>query len=77
MSSKLFTNATIISFNDASLSIEILKDSDLLIEGDKITGLGKNLNAPKDVETIDATDKILTPGFVNTYVHLHTRLLFY
>lgn len=65
-SSKIFTNATIISFNESSQSIEVLRDSDLLIEGDTITALGQNVRPPEGAERIDAEGKIITPGFVNT-----------
>lgn len=40
---------------------------DVLIEGDTIAGVGRNVSA--DAETIDATGKIVIPGFVDTHRH--------
>ena len=70
MASKLFKDATILSFDDETKSIKVLRNASLLVVGDKITALGENVEAPLDVETIDASGKILTPGFINTHSHM-------
>ncbi|MGB8551058.1 MAG: amidohydrolase family protein, partial [Xanthobacteraceae bacterium] len=41
---------------------------ELLYIGDRITAVGKNLNASADT-VIDATDKIVMPGLVNAHMH--------
>ena len=67
MASKLFEDATILSFDDATGSIKVLRNASLLVVGDKIAALGDNVEAPSDAETIDASGKIITPGFINTH----------
>ena len=42
---------------------------DILIEKDKITAIGKGLDA-KGAEVIDAAGKIVTPGLIDIHVHL-------
>jgi len=43
--------------------------SDLLIEGGRITALGKNISA-RGAKVIEAKGKIVTPGLVDMHVHL-------
>ncbi|MEV0640441.1 amidohydrolase family protein [Streptomyces sp. NPDC050619] len=48
--------------------------TDVLIEGGKITAVGRNLRA-KGAVVIDATDRIVLPGFVDTHRHVwHSAL---
>jgi hypothetical protein len=70
MAGTIFCNATIISYSESKQAIEILEGTDLSIEGDIIEAIGKNLDAPANAETIDATGMILSPGFINTHTHL-------
>lgn len=42
---------------------------DILIEGEKISGLGSSLNV-SSAKVIDASGKIVLPGFVDMHVHL-------
>ena len=43
-------------------SAGIIEKGDVLIRGGKITQIGANITAPANVETIDGTDKWVTPG---------------
>jgi len=45
---------------------------DILIYGEKIIKIGENISPPKDFacETIDASGKIIYPGFIDNHVHL-------
>ena len=43
-------------------------DADMLIEGPKIVKIGQNLQEPYDA-CIDATDKFIYPGMINTHHH--------
>lgn len=43
--------------------------ADILIEGEKISAIGKNLNFETD-EVIDATGKLIFPGGIDPHVHL-------
>jgi cytosine/adenosine deaminase-related metal-dependent hydrolase len=46
-----------------------LKDAEILLEGDRIAAVGKNLGATAD-EVVDATGMIVMPGLVDAHVHL-------
>ena len=43
--------------------------ADILIEGDKIAAVGENLAASAGANVIDARDRIVMPGFVDTHRH--------
>jgi cytosine/adenosine deaminase-related metal-dependent hydrolase len=49
--------------------------ADVLIEGDSITKIENGIQAPPGAEVIDYTDKILSPGFIDTHSHLWQTLL--
>ncbi|MBA3053218.1 8-oxoguanine deaminase [bacterium] len=50
-----------------------LKDCDILIEGNRIKSIGKNIQEPADT-IIDGRYKIALPGFVNTHHHFYQTL---
>ncbi len=52
----------------------ILHDVDILIEGDKIHSIGKNLPTPPDARVIDGRWCAVYPGFVNTHHHFYQTL---
>jgi cytosine/adenosine deaminase-related metal-dependent hydrolase len=43
--------------------------SSILIKNDKIIKIAKNIDPPYGTEVIDCTDKIISPGFVDTHHH--------
>ncbi len=43
---------------------------DLLIADGRISRSGKGLKAPADVRTVDATGKVVCPGFIDIHTHL-------
>lgn len=43
---------------------------DILVEGGRISRIGKNLETPEDAEVIDAGGKIVMPGLINTHAHI-------
>lgn len=55
------TNANIVLEN------EVLPNASLLIEGERIVGIGKEI--PADSQVIDAKDAYVGPGFVDIHVH--------
>jgi cytosine/adenosine deaminase-related metal-dependent hydrolase len=71
--STLFTDATIITFNTNTSRLEVIHDSSLLIEGDQISQIYNGTTPssfPNGTEVVNATGKIISPGFVNTHHHL-------
>jgi 5-methylthioadenosine/S-adenosylhomocysteine deaminase len=47
----------------------LLEDGYLVIEGNQIIHVGKDFDGHAD-QTIDATNRVITPGFINTHSHL-------
>ena len=68
---KLITGGFVLSLDPA---IGDLSPGDVLIEGDRIVAVGKNL-AASDSEVIDATGMIVMPGFVDTHRHIWEGVL--
>lgn len=62
----VFRNATVITVDKAG----IIRNGDVLITGDTISAVGPQLKVPEGTLEIDATDGILTPGFVDTHRHM-------
>ena len=60
--------ATLIKNGTLITAIETI-ESDILIEGEKIEQIGKNLQHP-NADMIDATGKLIMPGGVDPHVHL-------
>lgn len=45
--------------------------TDILVEGNRITKIETNIDTPTDgCNLIDCTDKIISPGFVDTHHHV-------
>jgi dihydropyrimidinase len=45
--------------------------ADIFVENETITRIGKNLDAPPSAEIIDATGKLVFPGFIDPHVHIY------
>src|SRR5437588_5630348 len=45
--------------------------ADLFCEGEVITRIGSNLSAPPGAEVIDASGKLIFPGFIDPHVHIY------
>lgn len=64
---KIIKNArAIVTCSDTD---EVFWDSDMLIDGQEIIAIGPNLSAEGCEEIIDAKDKFVYPGLVNTHHH--------
>jgi imidazolonepropionase-like amidohydrolase len=48
----------------------LIQGASVLIEGDKIVAVGKDLQAPADARVIDLGDATLLPGLMDAHVHL-------
>jgi 5-methylthioadenosine/S-adenosylhomocysteine deaminase len=65
----LFKNARILTMNN---DFQEYANADILVEGDKISAIGKNLVVPEgipDLRVIDASGKLIMPGLVNGHIH--------
>jgi len=45
--------------------------ADIFIENETITRIGTNLEAPPGAEIVDATGKLVFPGFIDPHVHIY------
>ncbi len=45
--------------------------ADVYVEGETIAAIGKELKVPVGTEVIDATGKLIFPGFIDPHVHIH------
>ncbi|KAJ4129461.1 hypothetical protein NW765_016334 [Fusarium oxysporum] len=72
-SSILFTGATIIAFDEARDDLNVIRNGSLLVKDDRIAGIwpakSELSSVPRDTKIIDATGKIITPGFIDTHRH--------
>jgi dihydropyrimidinase len=46
-------------------------NADVYAEGEIITRIGKNLEAPPGTEIVEATGKLVFPGFIDPHVHIY------
>ena len=44
-------------------------DMEILVEGNRISAVGKALDCPEGTEVIDLTDCTVTPGMIDAHVH--------
>jgi len=73
-SSILLKGGTIIAFNHETNSLEVIRNGSVLVTDDRIAGIfssssSDQIDSPEDTEVVDITDKILTPGFIDTHKH--------
>lgn len=77
MASALYTHATIITVNSSN---HIKVDGAILVEGSRITSIGKTAEllkseVAKEATIIDLSGKIVIPGLINAHAHLAQSLL--
>lgn len=73
----LIRNAALVLTMDPAVGagdLGILENADILFEGDKIKKIGRDLKRG-GARVIDATGKIVLPGFVDTHNHLWQSLI--
>ncbi len=67
MGNYVFTNGHIIGGEDR---LALLPDCSVLVEGETITAVGKDMVIPPEAEIIDLEGAYLMPGLINLHVHL-------
>src|SRR5437764_748054 len=72
--STLLENGTVISFDDASQALKILRNASVLVRGNKIAAIfdssfSGSVEIPKAKKRVSAANKIISPGFVDTHRH--------
>ncbi|RDW72754.1 uncharacterized protein DSM5745_07926 [Aspergillus mulundensis] len=74
MAPKILKDGTVLSFDTSTQSIKVLRRASILIVDDRIAAIEENSDdlpaPPGDVEIVDVAGKIISPGFVNTHVHV-------
>ncbi|KAH8703255.1 hypothetical protein BGW36DRAFT_403692 [Talaromyces proteolyticus] len=66
--SKLLRGGTVLIHGDQDRILP--QKADVLIEGDRISKIEASISAPDGCHIIDCSDKIISPGFVDTHHHV-------
>lgn len=61
----LFKGGTVLTVSNGTL-----ENTDVLVRNGKIERIGKNLSAPRGVETVDISGKFLMPGIIDAHSHI-------
>jgi cytosine/adenosine deaminase-related metal-dependent hydrolase len=70
--STLLAGGTVIAFDSSAESLQVLRNGSVLVTDDRIVTVaaaGEEVSLPSDTVTINVTDKIISPGFVDTHHH--------
>jgi imidazolonepropionase-like amidohydrolase len=51
-------------------SEDLTGPTEISIEGNRITNIGRSVNRPRGAQVIDLSDRTVSPGFIDTHVHL-------
>ncbi|KAH7124351.1 hypothetical protein EDB81DRAFT_912666 [Dactylonectria macrodidyma] len=71
-SSKLFSGGTIVAWDNKTELPNVIRNGSILIVNDRIKTVSPNAkpsSLPDDVEIIDISGQIITPGFIDTHRH--------
>lgn len=60
-----FTHARLVTMKGE----EVIEDGTVLVEGDSIKAIGKNVAVPANARVIDASGKTIVPGYVDVHAH--------
>ncbi|KAI1391007.1 amidohydrolase [Hypoxylon trugodes] len=70
--SKLLSGGTIVAFDHDTGLFNIVRDGSLLVTDDRITTIFNTTSPngiPENTEIVNCTNKIITPGFIDTHRH--------
>lgn len=73
MHATILKDGTLLTFDESTQAIKVLHRASVLIIDDRVSAIAEkfhNLDAPADAEIINVEGKIVSPGFVNTHVHM-------
>ncbi|KAF4452074.1 hypothetical protein F53441_5005 [Fusarium austroafricanum] len=65
----LLKNGTVLQ-HDANDNVVALRNTNVLIEGDRIIEIGKDIDQPENLAVIDCDGKVIAPGFINAHHHV-------
>src|SRR6266571_7494478 len=51
-------------------SATVLTDQEILVVGNKVAAVGKQLRVPKDAKWIDLSDRTVLPGLIDCHTHV-------
>jgi imidazolonepropionase-like amidohydrolase len=51
-------------------SDELSGPAEILVEGNRIASIGRAVDRPREAQVIDLSERTVTPGFIDTHVHL-------
>src|ERR1700693_1354372 len=57
--------------NGEIVTVDSRVHADIYVENETITRIGQKLDAPPNTEIIDATGKLVFPGFIDPHVHIY------
>ncbi|RMJ05219.1 hypothetical protein CDV36_014117 [Fusarium kuroshium] len=67
--SRLLLKGGTVLLHDANDHVNVVK-ADVLIEGNKIAKVSDSIAQSSDINTIDCTSKVISPGFIDTHHHV-------
>jgi cytosine/adenosine deaminase-related metal-dependent hydrolase len=65
----LLQGGTVLFHNNRD-NVEALRNTDVLVQDNKIIKVGQRLFAPPGTKITDCRGKIISPGFIDTHHHL-------
>ncbi|EXL48102.1 hypothetical protein FOCG_10593 [Fusarium oxysporum f. sp. radicis-lycopersici 26381] len=65
----LLQNGLVIEHGEQD-SVQVVDNTDILIVDGIIKEVGKSIKPPPHAEVVDCSNKIISPGFINTHHHL-------
>src|ERR1700674_5360469 len=57
--------------NGEIVTVGARERADIFVEDETITRIGRNLDVPPGTETVDASGKLVFPGFIDPHVHIY------
>ncbi|KAH0415886.1 Metallo-dependent hydrolase, partial [Aureobasidium melanogenum] len=69
MSSKLLRGGTVL-VHDEHDHVNVLRNTDVLIQGNKIVEISPGIQVPEETEIINCADSLISPGLIDTHHHV-------